>query len=290
MNSAQNSLKLNGLMARSGLLKGFTRMRMVVFTDLDGSLLDHETYSYENARAALRLLRERQVPLVFTTSKTRPEVEMLQADMGIFDPFIVENGAAIFFRDGYGGLRTDAGFHRPPYRVIQLGASYGDIRKFISALKPRFNIKGFGDLKADEVERLTGLPRKQAVLAMQREFTEPFIIADDSNIIDLQPLAEAEGFKIVRGGRFYHLIGAGQDKGRAVRLAVSVFRNHANKDLITVGLGDAANDIPLLECVDIPILIPQPDGTHEELDLPNLRKADHPGSRGWNEMMMELLE
>lgn len=266
-----------------------TPMRLVVFTDLDGSLLDQESYSYENAHGALELIRKRHIPLVFTTSKTRPEIELLQAGMRILEPFIVENGAAVFFPDGYGGLRLDAGFHRPPYRVILLGATYGEIRKFMSSLNPRFNIKGFGDLKAEEVQRLTGLPPRQVALAMQREFTEPFIIDDESKIIDLQPMAAARGFKIVRGGRFHHLIGAEQDKGRAVNLAASVFRSHASKEITTIGLGDSANDIPMLKRVDIPILIPHPDGTHEDVDLPNLRKARHPGSKGWNEMMLEVL-
>ena len=265
-------------------------MRLVVFTDLDGSLLDQETYSYENARGALKLLRERQIPLVFTTSKTRLEVETLQADMNILEPFIVENGAAVFFPDAYRGLRMEVGFHRPPYHVIQLGAAYGEIRTFLRTLGPRFNIKGFGDLKAEEIGRLTGLPPNQVEMAMQREFTEPFIIDDDSSLIDLQSLAGTRGFKIVRGGRFYHLIGAEQDKGRAVRLAVSAFISHADHQPVTIGLGDGENDIPMLESVDIPILIPHPDGSYEDVDLPNLRKARDPGSRGWNEMVMGLLQ
>ena len=264
-------------------------MRRVVFTDLDGSLLDHETYSYEKAHAALNLLRERRIPLVFTTSKTRPEVEILQAGMGIREPFIVENGAAVYFPDEYGGMRMHTGSHRPPYYVIQLGMPYPEIRKFITALKPHFNIRGFGDMSPDEVGRLTGLPPGQVSLAMQREFTEPFILDGESKIGDLEPLAERRGLKIVRGGRFYHLIGSEQDKGRAVQLAVSVFRSRAPEGLTTIGLGDAANDFPMLKCVDIPILIPHPDGTYEDVDLPNLRKANRPGSRGWNEMVMELL-
>jgi mannosyl-3-phosphoglycerate phosphatase len=209
--------------------------------------------------------------------------------MGIREPFIVENGAALFFPDEYGGLQLDGGFHRPPYRVIQLGAAYAEIRRFVSSLPPRFNIRGFADLPAEEVERLTGLPPKQAGLAMQREFTEPFIIDDESKILDLQRISEAQGFKIVRGGRFYHLIGAHQDKGRSVRLASSAFRRNSAQLPVTVGLGDAANDTPMLENVDIPILIPHPDGSYEKVDLPNLRRARHPGSRGWNEMMMEVL-
>jgi mannosyl-3-phosphoglycerate phosphatase len=264
-------------------------MRLIVFTDLDGSLLDHETYSYENARPALELLRGRKIPLVFTTSKTRAEVELLQAEMGIQEPFIVENGAAVFLPGEYGGLRMDVGYDRPPYQVIQLGAAYPEIRKFMASLRPRFRISGFGDLNPEEVGRLTGLSPKQVKLAMQREFTEPFILGEESKLNELQSMAGARGFKVVRGGRFYHLIGASQDKGRAVRLAASVLGGSSREPTVTVGLGDAANDIPMLEGVDIPILIPHPDGTCEHVDLPNLRRADHPGSTGWNEMVMELL-
>jgi predicted mannosyl-3-phosphoglycerate phosphatase (HAD superfamily) len=67
------------------------RTQIVVFTDLDGSLLDHDTYSFENARPALERIREQRIPLVFTTSKTRAEVEALQAAMRIREPFISES-------------------------------------------------------------------------------------------------------------------------------------------------------------------------------------------------------
>jgi mannosyl-3-phosphoglycerate phosphatase len=265
------------------------KMDLAVFTDLDGSLLDHHTYSFENARPALEHIREHRIPLVFTTSKTRPEVEMLQAAMGIREPFIVENGAAIFFPDRYRGWRIDTGFRQPPYHVIQLGASYAEIRGFVQRVKSGFNIQGFGDLSAEDVERLTGLSPKQAGLAKQREFTEPFLMEDDDRIIDLQLVAEASGFKVTRGGRFYHLMGSGQDKGIALRRTVSLFLRNTHQRLLTIGLGDSANDVGMLERVDIPILIPHPDGSYEKLDVPNTRKARHPGSSGWSETILDVL-
>ena len=50
-----------------------TTPKLVIFTDLDGCLLDRETYSFEPAQAALRLIREKKIPLVLVSSKTRVE-------------------------------------------------------------------------------------------------------------------------------------------------------------------------------------------------------------------------
>jgi len=264
-------------------------MQLAVFTDLDGTLLDHDSYSFEDARPALERIRERRIPLVFTTSKTRPEVERLQAVIGIREPFIVENGAAIFFPDDYRGWRIEEGFHQPPYRVIRLGADYAEVRRFVGKVKRRFSIHGFGDLSVEDIARLTGLPTRLAAEARQREFTEPFVIDDDTRVPDLERMAEAAGLQVTRGGRFHHLMGPGQDKGLAVRGAASVLRRNLHQRLVTVGLGDSTNDRPMLESVDIPILIPRMDGSYEDLDLPNIRRAVRPGGRGWNDMVLGVL-
>ena len=47
--------------------------RFVIFTDLDGSMLDAETYSFQAARPALQKLKKKQVPIILCTSKTRAE-------------------------------------------------------------------------------------------------------------------------------------------------------------------------------------------------------------------------
>jgi mannosyl-3-phosphoglycerate phosphatase len=262
---------------------------IAVFTDLDGSLLDHDTYAFETARPALERIRDQRIPLVFTSSKTRPEIENLQATMGIREPFIVENGAAVFFPDDYRNWEVQGGIRQPPYTVVRLGATYSEIRRWVQALPPGLNIQGFGDLSVEDLERLSGLSPAQAGRAKQREFTEPFLVDDDSIIFDLQALAEASGLTITRGGRFYHLTGSAQDKGIAVRRAVAVILRNMGPPLCTIGLGDSANDEAMLQSVDIPILIPHPDGSYESLEVAGLKKARYPGSRGWNEVILELL-
>lgn len=91
------------------------------------------------------------------------EIERLQADMQILEPFIAENGAAVFFPDGYRNFKIDAGFHSSPYTVIQLGANCSEIRRFVYSIKERFCIKGFGNLRVDEIEILTSLSSSPAL-------------------------------------------------------------------------------------------------------------------------------
>lgn len=264
-------------------------MKLVVFTDLDGSLLDHETYSFQASRPVLETIEKRQIPLIFATSKTRPEVEQLQLDMGIAEPFIVENGAAVYFPDGYGGFKIHKGYRRSPYTVIRLGAEFCEIRKFVESVKERFKIRGFGDMSPEEIGSLAGLTIAQAVMAKRREFTEPFIMEDISAIPALENEAKARGFKITRGGRFFHFIGEGQDKGRAVKIVIQIISESINDKVISIGIGDSANDISMLRSVDIPVLIPHPDGSFENLEMKNMLRAAQPGSKGWNLIVMDII-
>jgi len=264
-------------------------MKLLVFTDLDGSLLDHETYSYRESKPALDVIRERQIPLIFVTSKTRTEVEQLQNEMGILEPFIVENGAAVYFPYGYMGFSINMGLHQAGYTTKKKKKKYDEIRKFVESVKDKFKIRGFGDMPEKEIASLSGLTIEQANLAKTREFTEPFIMEDMSALPILENAAKERGYKITRGGRFFHLIGKYQDKGRAVQIATEIISENIHDEIISIGIGDSANDISMLKRVNIPVLIPHPDGSYEDLHVNHLRRAVLPGSKGWNQIMIEIL-
>ena len=88
----------------------------VVFTDLDGTLLDHSTYSFAEAQPALALLKSKNVPLIFCTSKTRSEVEYWRGLLGNNHPFIVENGGAAFVPENYFNFPIPASVKRAVWR------------------------------------------------------------------------------------------------------------------------------------------------------------------------------
>ena len=147
-------------------------MQVIIFTDLDSSLLNHEDYSFAEATPSLDRIKRSGIPLIITTSKTRREVELLQREMGIREPVIVENGGGIFFPQGYRNLLIENKEQKDDYTVIAIGTTYSRVRDFLEKISVKFDIKGFGDMAPAEIAGLTGLSIERAALAKEREFTE----------------------------------------------------------------------------------------------------------------------
>jgi mannosyl-3-phosphoglycerate phosphatase len=262
-------------------------MRAVIFTDLDGTLLDARTYSFEQALPALKLVRERNVPLVIVSSKTRAEIEDWRQRLGNTHPFISENGGGIFFPQGY--------FSPPPegaatggYIVRTLGIPYAESRRRFVELRERTGarVQGFGDMTSQDVSSLTGLAVADAERARQRDFTEPFVFLGRPDSRFLQAI-EAAGLRWTQG-RLFHLMGD-HHKGRAVNILRELYERERGP-VTAVGIGDSLNDLPFLLAVDRAVLVKREDGSHDgRISVPGIERTDGIGPAGWNEAVLRLL-
>jgi mannosyl-3-phosphoglycerate phosphatase len=266
-------------------------MFVVIFTDLDGTLLNHDDYSYEAALPALKRIKEAEIPLIIATSKTRSEVEFLQRKMGIIGPFIAENGGGIFIPKSSRLKNIHSGEEQGEYTLIRLGKSYENIRSLFGEMALRFEMKGFGDMTITEIAALLGLSEMEAERAKLREFTEPFLVEDEADIRSIEKHALSIGLKVAKGGRFYHLIDGSMDKGAAVRKVIELYRDNFKPAMLaSIGIGDSENDLAMLEAVDIPVLIPNPHSRHHHFSLPGLVRAKESGSLGWNSALESILD
>jgi mannosyl-3-phosphoglycerate phosphatase len=275
--------------------KGRDTRAIVIFTDLDGTLLDGETYSFDPANEALGELRARSIPIVLVSSKTRAEIEPLRSRLRNEHPFIVENGGAVLIPAGYFPSSITESRISEPYLVIELGTPYAQLRRALQAIACDIGmpLRGYGDMSVEEVGRRTGLSCEDAALSKQRDYDEPFVV-EGQGLTD-HALAKAvtdHGLRWTRGDRFHHLMGA-QDKGEAVRRLVHLFQRKAQdnrRTLMTVALGNSLNDLPMLAVVDKPILVQLADGSYAAgIDLPRLIRAPAPGPSGWNQAILSLL-
>ncbi|MFZ5585780.1 MAG: HAD-IIB family hydrolase [Thermodesulfobacteriota bacterium] len=265
-------------------------MSLVVFTDLDGTLLDHHTYSHAPARPALAALKAAGAALVPCSSKTRAELVPLWRELGLAGPLVSENGGGVFLPAGH-ALAALAAW-RPAgegWLGLALSLDILEVRRRLASFAGRFGARGFGQMTDAEVAGLTGLDLAAAALARRREFDEPVLLPDPgSQGADFAAAAQAAGLTAARGGRFWHVL-SGADKGRAVTLLAGLYRR-LHPDLVTAGLGDAMNDAPLLRAVDRPFLVAKPDGSHAPLDLPGLTRTTLPGPAGFNQAVLGLLD
>jgi mannosyl-3-phosphoglycerate phosphatase len=266
---------------------------LVIFTDLDGTLLDHDTYRWAPAAEALSRCRERDVAVVMVSSKTRAEMERLRSDLDLVWPFVSENGGGIAFppecpqAPPAGALPDGRGGH-----VIPLGVPYGEVVRALGEIREelgRPDIRGFSDMDVEEIARVTGLTGEDADRAARREYDEPFVWNGGEAGRDLlQRAARKRGLEVTEGGRFLHLFGR-CDKGAAVSLLTDWFRRE-RPGARTAGLGDSPNDLPMLARVDEPVLVRSTRPAEEmAAEVPGIRITDRPGPEGWNRAVLDLL-
>ena len=261
--------------------------KTVIFTDLDGTLLDPFTYSDAVASPIVASIVNKGIPLIFCSSKTRAEQEVYRRRLGIADPFIVENGGAIFIKRGYFPFTYQ--YHRVfgNYHVIELGIAYPEIRERLKEIsrQHKLTITGFGDMTPAEIAKLTGLDLASAKLAQEREYEESLNL-ESEDIDSILPKIAAAGLTWNRGGKLYGVSG-GNDKGRATRILIKLFKQKLGR-IKTIGIGDSPNDLPMLAEVDFPVLVQKPGNGWEEIDLPGLYRVRGKGPRGWTRAIREL--
>lgn len=231
----------------------------LVATDLDGSLLDHDDYSYEAAKPVLQLLEEMRIPVVLASSKTRAEMLPLREEMGNEHPFIVENGAAVLIPEGY-FVEPPAGCTlRDGYWLRELASPRTDWLAPLEALREEFpgRFENFANAGPARIAAMTGLSLAGAELANQREYSEPVQWrGDDAELTAfLDRLAQA-GARVLRGGRFYSVAGD-CDKGRALCWLREQYSLAAGRAAVyDLAIGDGDNDVPMLEAAHRALPIP----------------------------------
>lgn len=244
---------------------------LAIFTDLDGTLLDHETYDWHPAAPCLGRLRQAGIPLVLASSKTASEIAPLRAALGFAHcPAIVENGAGIL----------PPGRDRPGE-----SGSHPRLRATLATLPPWF--QGFTDWGAQAIARRTGLAPEDAARAAQRYFSEPGLYTgpEAQRAAFLEKLAEA-GIQAAQGGRFLTLSFGGSKAGRMAELAARM-----PGPPTTIALGDAPNDAAMLRAADYAVIVPNPahQGPGLAPDGARIRLAPAPGPAGWAAALDALL-
>jgi mannosyl-3-phosphoglycerate phosphatase len=264
---------------------------IVIFTDMDGTLLD-EDYLYEDAKPAIDLLLRSDIPIVLCSSKTRAEIEVYRREIGINDPFISENGAAIFIPKDYFSFSYKYTKQHLECNVIELGTEYSVLREKIEKINGMtgYKIIGFGDMTVEEIAEDCGLDLESARLAKEREYDEAFRIVDGDEK-EISRLIREEGLNYTKGGRYHHIMG-NNDKGKAIYTLTDLYTRKF-KEVKRIGVGDSLNDLPMLEAVDIPVLVKKSDGTHDtDIDVmmkDKIIKADGIGPVGWKKAIEEIV-
>jgi mannosyl-3-phosphoglycerate phosphatase len=311
-------------------------------------LVDISTAEYgKNTRKLIDLLKEKNIPLILTSAKTRLEQNKIRKDLGLSDPYIVENGGAVVIPQGYfsdsslrdieyplremeevenecaypndekrrnlDGSEHSATIHDSRTQtskktskviVMELGESVDSIRAKLLCIRKKYdiNFKGVADFSIEELSNLVSISKEQAKRMAQRNYGETILQIQRNDLSRFFKYVKAEGMKVIYGGRFFDVT-IGTDKGLAVGHLKRLFNNKFHNDVTFFGIGDSTNDVPMLNQMDIPLLVQRPNGSwlnNEEMkmktgsdsvgiDIARIIKVEGIGPNGWENAVSKII-
>lgn len=244
--------------------------KLIVFTDLDGTLLDHDTYSWSAAIPALEMMKSFNVPLVLASSKTAFELVVLRKELGFEHcPAIVENGAGLL--PAYEEPDQNAGQH------AQILTALSELPPALRAL-----YEGFSDWSDAECAEKTGLPLEQAKTARQRQFSEPGLWSgSQEQLQDFETKLAEKGIYARQGGR-YLTLSLGATKADWMSKILDDFDPKPQ----TMALGDAPNDVEMIVEADFGVIIKNTHGAgipkQGDAAEASIVRTTQSGPTGWN--------
>lgn len=261
-------------------------LQPIIFTDLDGTLLDHTDYNTSNVSELLQQLQSAHIPVVFNTSKTFCEVVEIKNELNIQQPFIVENGAAVFIPQSYFELKPIGCKEVGGYWCYALASPLSSLLSDLDTLDAQYkaHYKLFSELSSEQISELTGLNNAQARRAQTRDYSDPlYWYGSDELLNTFVSDVTTLGYDIKIGGRFIH-IAKNTDKSAAQQWLVKQFTQHFRKPLTVIALGDSDNDKQMLEHADIAIIINNPSSKKPvKLSHNKARYSQSPAPQGWIE-------
>jgi len=261
------------------------RDSLLIFSDLDGSLLDIHTYAWQPAMPWLDRLLDNQIPVILCSSKTAAEMLDIQQDLGLEGlPFIAENGAVI---------QPDVRWEKIPRQIR--GMPHRDIRPRIEHIRLQMGFKftTFDDVDDRVISEWTGLTRYRSALARRHEASVTLIWRDtDENLLQFEEALAQSGLQCLQGARFWHILDVRCGKDVAVNWLIEQYREQEEIEPTTLGLGDGPNDAPLLDSVDYAVVIKGINRQGIALRDDNPERVYHtqqPGPAGWHEGLDHFL-
>jgi mannosyl-3-phosphoglycerate phosphatase len=247
---------------------------------------------------ALQALSQRGIPLVLSSRGTRAQLEPLRRKLQHAHPFLTESGGGLFIPDGYFHLRLEGAARAGRYFCVPFARPHAEAAAAVQeiAAEAGASVVGFSQLSAREIARNSGQSAREAELSRQREFSEIFFFAGESEKAPrrFSEIARERGWEAIPGDPFWELRAPLTRSGEpAARHLMGIYRESLHVRLRSVGIGSHAGDLHLLSATDTAVVLPRRPGELDQALISRLTRAvrcDQAGAAGWSQAITRILE
>ena len=266
--------------------------RYLIFTDLDGTLLDHENYSFGANKKTISTIINNKNEIIFNTSKTFSECKKLLKELKLSNmPFSTENGAVLYFpKIRFNKIKNSSSFEKY-WKVRTAKLSSKNWHQFLLKKQKKFNFLIAQDLSPKILKKYTNLDNTSKML--NREASQ--IILWKDSLVNLKKFknvlkSEKKGV-LIQGSRFMQ-VSSVCNKRIAKKLISHAYdyQFYGTYSKNTIALGDSKNDIDMLNSANYPCLIKNRSGYFLKLrsNKKNIIKSSKFAPDGWSQVLYKL--
>ena len=266
--------------------------RYLIFTDLDGTLLDHENYSFGTNKKTISTIINNKNEIIFNTSKTFSECKKLLKELKLLNmPFSTENGAVIYFpKIRFNKIKNSSSFGRYwSVRIAKLSSK--NWYQFLKLKQKKYNFFIAQDLSPKILKKYTNLNNTNMML--DREASQIILWEDNLTKLKLfkKDLKSEKDGVLIKGSRFMQ-ISSICNKRIAKKLISHAYdiQFRDKYSINTIALGDSKNDIDMLNSCKYSCLIKNSSDAYPKLRLnkKNVFKSSKIAPDGWSEVLYKL--
>ena len=255
---------------------------ILLFTDLDGTLLNKKTFEFKAALNLIKNCISKGINIIPNSSKTDLELDEICENLEIPKVYISENGSFI-----YGLNYLSKKLNEKVYLSRDKAVIFKNFSDNINVKLQKKCLILENETLKNQIEVL-GLPQNKISKAMNRKFSMPFIfLGNKDEEIELKKNVKKNGLNIQFGGRVLSL-GDKVSKGNAMMRFISLLSNETKKNYVSICVGDNENDFDMLDKCDYPCLVK--NGPLKNINFKNqcvFSKKEAPD--GWVEVVNKTL-
>jgi len=260
------------------------KKQIIIFTDLDGSLLDKDTFEFHEIEDYFRDLVSKGIKIIPNSSKTKAELSNFNIQYNLNLSFIAENGSSIH------GLNL---IHENLPNNIFLSRTVDEIYKIYNQnvtdnLKEKITF--ILNLKSNEQQEIFGLSLEKMNLAIKRDHSIPIQFnGTEIEKNEFIKIINNSGLTIQTGGRIMNICD-NVNKSKAMSKTMELINKEIDNEIITIGVGDNQNDIDMLKQSDYACLVKNDKFDSSLVDIDNLIKSTEPSPRGWADVIKTAIQ